>query len=274
MARLNLTHMLTGTDFSESSRGAVREALRLAAADSLRRVSVVHVTREVQDALALRQKVMDWTSSLPEYASVGPEQVLAELEVGGVVDGLSRCVQRTGATQLLVGPRPRGFLQRWFTGGIAEQLFHSVRVPVLATRGPSEQGYKRILVPVDFSDVARASVGLAADMANETPGCEVHLLHVAQSPPRGHDLPELRTGLRASIERDLVEFAQGAGIGDGASVRVEFGALQQVVPELAEDSGYDLVCMASQSSGSFLGSTVDAVLRNTRVPMLVVYVPA
>ena len=84
----------------------------------------------------------------------------------------------------------------------------------------------------------------------------------------------LRVGLRATLEKDLNDFAGDAGLVEGFSVRVEFGAVQQVVPTVAEEGGFDLVCMASQSSGSFLGSTVDAVLRNTKLPMLVVYVPA
>jgi nucleotide-binding universal stress UspA family protein len=273
MARLNLSHMLTGTDFSEASKGAVREALRLAAADASRRVSVVHVAREVRDAAGLRERVRTWTEALPEFAALSAGQVVPVLEVGGVVDGLSRCVQRVGATQMVIGPRPRGFLEKWFTGGVAEQLFHNVRVPVLATRGPQAQGYGRILVAVDFSSVAMAAVEMAADMARESEGCKLELVHVAQNPAAGRDLPELRAGMRATIERDLREFAAGAGLSEGVHVRVEFGAVQQVVPDVA-CGGCDLVCMASRSSGSFLGSTVDAVLRSTRVPMLVVYVPA
>lgn len=274
MARLNLSHILTGTDFTDVSSGSVREALRLAARVKTRKISVVHVCREVEDAAATRERVVEWTSSLPEFAALDPSQLIAELEVGRVVEALARCVQRIGATQLVVGPRPRGFLERWFTGGVAEQLFHNVKVPVLATLEPATHGYRRILVPVDFSEVAAAALEMAADMARELPDGQLELVHVATNPAGGHDLQRLRVGLRATLEKDLNDFAGDAGLVEGFSVRVEFGAVQQVVPTVAEEGGFDLVCMASQSSGSFLGSTVDAVLRNTKLPMLVVYVPA
>lgn len=275
MARVNLSHILTGTDFSDDSAGSVREALRLASRDASRVVSVVNVAKEVADAAGRRERVMAWTRALPEFSTLSsPDQVRPELEVGKVVEGLARCVQRIGATQMVVGPRPRGFLEKWFTGGVAEQLFHSVKVPVLATRSPSAEGYRRILVPVDFSDVAAAAVHMAGDMAAETDGAEIQLLHVVSNPAGGHDLPELRARLRSSLEADLHAFASEQGLASPVGVRVEFGAVQQVVPDVAAEAGFDLVSMASQSSGSFLGSTVDAVLRNSKIPLLVVYSPA
>lgn len=273
----DLSHILTGTDFSESSKGAVREALRLAGGDASRRVTLVHVTRHVKEPQVLLDKLSAWAQELPEFGSLkDPSQFKPELEIGHVSSGLATCAMRIGATQLVVGPLPRTLLERYVTGGIAEQLFHSVYIPVLATRRPVEGGYKHILVPVDFTENSHRAVALAASLARDVsasdPEAHLELLHVAELPGGAYGggvRKGLANSMTANIEKQLHAYAAERGVADLVGrVSAVIGVVQDAIPKEVNRCGADLICMASSSSGSLLGSTADAVLRSVGIPML------
>ncbi len=277
---MDLRHILTGTDFSDSSKGGVRESLRLAQASAARRVTLLHVTAEIKDAVALRQRMREWLQGIPEYTALDdPEgRVAVDLEQGRITSGLERCAARIGATQIIVGPLPRNFTERYLTGAIAEQLFHSTRVPVLATRAPATGGYRHVLVPMDFSDNSRRALAAAASLIRDCPGAaapdaRIELLHVA-SIPGGARTTQAGRSLFASMaqefEEKMTEMARQEGVEDLVDgVRALQGVVQEAIPVEARKCGADLVCMSSSSSRGFFGSTVDAVLRNIDIPMLV-----
>ncbi len=272
------SHILTGTDYSKSSEGAVREALRLAAADASRKVRVLHVTPNIKDVETTRQQVLDWVCALPEFSNLHhPSQVIIDLEEGKVAEAFIRCAKRTGASMITVGPRARGFVETWLTGGLAEKLFHSAHIPVLATRQTKEGGYRNILVPLDLSGNSVEALDMAALMLDPSSGAthpeaKLHLLHVAHrvggvSAKRSLELP---------VQRDacgrLKVLAEKRGIADRvSSYTASFGVVHDIIPKQVNALDLDLICMVSKHSGSFLGSTVDAVLRNVEVPMMVAW---
>lgn len=275
----NPSHILTGTDFTRHSKGPVREALRMVAADPSRRLTLVHVASQIDDARATKDKIMAWASELPEFKDLqSSDQVIPDLEIGRVPVGLARSAQRMGASLIVVGPRLRGFLEKWITGGIAEQLLHKTQVPLLATKGPATGGYKAILVPVDFSPMSRTAIETASSLLR-TPGVgaeggTLYLQHVASRPPSSSK--ETRASLEASIKNNasarLKKLSVSTGIEDlTREYRVTFGVVQSAVPRLAEEVDADLICTASKRIGGVLGSTADAILRNVEQPMLVVW---
>lgn len=276
----DLRHILTGTDFSETSKGSVRESLRLASQDPARRVTLVHVASKVTDEAELKARLRQWVEALPEYADLPDPsvQVGVEVEVGRISAALASCAQRVGATQIIVGPLTRNLMERWLTGPIAEQLFHTSDIPVLATRGPATGGYRHVLVPVDFSGHSRRAVAVAAAMLRDptvaAPDAHLELLHVAELPGGVHAVgarKELVSSLVGDLERQLRTFAAEEGVTDlVAHSRAVIGVVQDVIPREAHGCGADLICMASSSGGGLLGSTVDAVLRNVSLPLLFV----
>ncbi len=274
---IDLSHILTGTDFSETSKGAVRESLRLASGDPGRRVTLTHVTRAVKDAAALRAKLQQWVQGLPEFVNLhDPSQVTCELEIGKVSTGLSRAAQRLGATIIVVGPLPRTLMERFLTGGVAEQLFHSASIPVLATRGPATNGYRHVLIPVDFGDGSRHAMKLASavvkDPTMSANNAHLDLLHVAELPGGVHAVgarKELVSSITSDFENQLERFAQEEGVDDLVErSRAVIGVVQDVITKEASACGADLICMASQNAGGLLGSTADAVLRHVQIPLL------
>jgi nucleotide-binding universal stress UspA family protein len=275
---LDFSHVITGTDFSESSKGGVRESLRIISGDPSRRLTLVHVAKSIKDAGGLKGRMREWVSQLPEFNLLPDpdKQVLLDLEEGKVSVGLARSAARAGATQIIVGPLPRNILEKYLTGAVAEKLFHSanVRVPVMATRGPAEGGYRHILVPVDFSPSSRRAAAMAASFIRDSPDAvakdaRIELLHVGSNPGIHVD-KDLLASMVSEIENDLKVFASEEGLVDLVQeCHALMGVVQEVIPREVESCGADLVCMGSGSGGGLLGSTVDAVLRNVNVPLLV-----
>jgi nucleotide-binding universal stress UspA family protein len=274
------SHVLTGTDFSEASQGAVREALRLVAGDPARKVTVLHVADDIQQAAALRQRVLDWCRALPEAAALQPHQLQADLELGKVADAIARCALRLGVTLIVVGPRPRGFVETWITGGVAEQLFHKARVPVLATRQPATGGYRQVLLPLDLTAGSAAALQIGAGIVRDPSGvvhadARLHLLHVAARPAGVAGKRELEDPIRDDAYAQLKKLAEGGKIAERVeSYTAALGVLHDVIPRQIAALHVDLICMITRHSGSLMGSAVDAVLRNTDTPLLVAWPPA
>ena len=278
---LDFSHIISGTDFSDSSKGGVRESLRIVSGDERRRFTLVHVAKEIKDADALKRRMAQWLAELPEYSLLPDpdKQVHLDLEEGKVSVGLARSAARSGATQIIVGPLPRNILEKYLTGAVAEQLFHTTSVPVMATRHPLSGGYRHILVPVDFSPSSRRAAAMAASFIRDSPDAvaedaHVELLHVVSMPGIRAD-KDLLESMLLEVEGDLRAFAEAEGIADLVSkVHALTGVVQEVIPREVDGCGADLVCMGAGAGSGLLGSTVDAVLRNVKIALLVSPIPA
>jgi nucleotide-binding universal stress UspA family protein len=148
----------------------------------------------------------------------------------------------------------------------------------------SVTGYKRILLPIDFSDHCTAAAMHAAWLAKQSGGT-VHLAHVIENPldpiyepdavehwvvvehanKKAHELLEetARTCLPADCPRAL---------------HVLSGDPYPKIVELAETMGADLIVMGTQGTSSvahlLLGTVADKVARHTSCPVLLVRLSA
>ena len=137
---------------------------------------------------------------------------------------------------------------------------------------------KRILVPLDRSDVSEAIVPLVGDLARGSGGA-VRLLHVAP-------LPENVTGKAGRVvayadqemerlEREGREYLQAIGgrLGGGpVECVVRFGGDVEEILREAEAYGADLVALSTSGKSGLkrviLGSVAEQVFRRARVPVL------
>ncbi|MCH8185338.1 MAG: universal stress protein [Chloroflexi bacterium] len=150
--------------------------------------------------------------------------------------------------------------------------------------------FKRILVPLDGSELAERALPLAQSIAQSS-NATIHLVQVVSR------LPEAEAGrsgdsiLAAELERDaarqLVEGRitrgkeyvgsvaaqlENAGI-EVTTAMLEGGAAENIV-NYTREHGIDLVVMSTHGFGGlkrfFLGSVTDRVIRSCEVPVLVV----
>lgn len=133
--------------------------------------------------------------------------------------------------------------------------------------------YKNIVVAVDLShgEAGKALVAKAAELLDE--GGKIRMLHVLE------DVPSY---IAAELPRDLndrrqaeakVELGVIAGESD-ASVETEIrtGAAASQILQCAEDSGADLIMIASHRPGLsdyFIGSTAARVVRHAQCSVLI-----
>jgi len=125
---------------------------------------------------------------------------------------------------------------------------------------------KRILCPVDFSELSRSAVGYAAALARQL-GAEVTVLHVPPAAPGDANLPTLPT-LPARLE----ELARAGG--EGLRTAVAAGDPSTVILEQSKSLRADLIVMGTHGRRGFdrwlLGSVTERVLHRAPCPVLTV----
>jgi nucleotide-binding universal stress UspA family protein len=132
-------------------------------------------------------------------------------------------------------------------------------------------GFRRILVPTDFSPCAEAALRQAIGMAKAFGGCitlvHAYLPHFYQSPPRGFvpDEEELQR-LAATSERELAALCDRyAASGVTIERRALVGAIPDAILDVAAE-GYDLIAMGTHGAGGvkelFLGSVAEKAIRS------------
>ena len=141
--------------------------------------------------------------------------------------------------------------------------------------------YRRILVPIDLSDVelAKPAIATAVMMANESNGSLrlVNVLPITPAMLAEYVPPDFDAQQRASAEEAIAIVAQEAGLAPGkVSAVVLQGNVDREILDEAKRMHADLIVMSSHRTGVrtyFLGSNAGHVVRYARCSVLVVRHP-
>lgn len=141
---------------------------------------------------------------------------------------------------------------------------------------------KKILVPCDFSKPAIDAYRLALDVAQQSQGT-VHLLNVIELPVVHENVLVPVLNFEEQLLHDLLENAETQfkkitdkyKTGDvDVVVKTVFGPVFRMIEDYINDESIDLVVMGSHGATGarefFIGSNAEKVVRNSRVPVLVV----
>lgn len=176
--------ILAATDFSVPANNAVYRAALLAKQHGAR-LSIVHVI-----VPARRMHFRAWLSTSidrdPQFADARDKLrrlaadltnrygVTANVEVrcGHVGDELHRALAH--ADLLVVGQRRRSALAEMVLGSTAQRLVECTRRPVLVVKQAATNGYRRALVPIDFTPASDAAALVAAALA---PDLDLQVFH-------------------------------------------------------------------------------------------------
>lgn len=194
---------------------------------------------------------------------------------------------------VVVGTKGKSGLSHVLLGSTAERVIRTVPCPVLTVRMVSEEissaetgpcggiSLSRILVPVDFSDCSLEAVEYAALMA-ERHRASLTLLHVLEPVSYGLDFTLLHGGKREEMRErstarlgDLTRALADAGI--PADSQVRGGTPFESILDSAKTIPADLIVMGTHGrrglSHALCGSVAEAVLRQSRCPVLTVRSP-
>jgi nucleotide-binding universal stress UspA family protein len=209
---------------------------------------------------------------------------------GRVAELLLNRADAVKADLIAMATHGRGALSRAWLGSVADGVLRQSRQPLLLVRPVEKRGdtdtdptFRRLVVPLDGSDLSESVLDLAAGMAR-TFDAEVHLVRVVcypveiASPYLPHTVQmnqqvvdEAKAAAGAYLD-GIAARLRGEGIDAHAHVLVDAQAAHAVAQQVSELEA-DLLVMATHGRGglqrALLGSTTDKVVRSVHVPVLV-----
>ncbi len=139
--------------------------------------------------------------------------------------------------------------------------------------------YKRILCPVDFSDISKRVLQIAADLAKRF-GANLHVIHVFQLPATMleavyEDPTDMEEEIRQRLNDKLNEFVQKTKKPD---LKITTGVYEGVpdveIIKSARENQADMIVMGTRGktglSHVLLGSVAERVIRNAEMPVMTI----
>ena len=225
-------------------------------------------------------------SQLTRGGGLHVERVLLN---GTIAPALEDYVERSGTDLVIMTSHGRGGVGRMVLGNVADQLIHRLNVPVLVLRPEEmkharqeEYGRRRILVPLDGSELAASILGEAKAFARMTRS-ELLLLMVVQPvpvllppfiwPPEKLVAPPEQRELAA---RRYLEMLKKQLRTEGYVVQSRVRTARKVAPEIlsvAREEECSMIALATHGASGLnrvmLGSVADQVVRHSDIPVLV-----
>ncbi|HEY9515867.1 MAG TPA: universal stress protein [Gemmatimonadaceae bacterium] len=297
---MQLQRVVIATDFSAPATDAAIWTARYFAPDA--ELALVHTIVIPEPPRFLRGRFPS-TEPLVETARIGAtlkmrelsgllgaERVRSEIRVGDAAEEIAQVSNEYDSDLVVVGQhgeRP-GVLGR--LGSTAEQVIRTSAVPVLLVVGAPDAPPRRLLVPVDDSDVAPVVIGWARFLtarfqANATaihvigPAAFGSLLEMA-TVGAGANEPEqgaLRAEVRDEASQWLTRLVQSDIHREFIETDVAFGELGEEIAAIAQNMDADLIVMGSHGRKGLrrylIGSVAGHVLRHAHCPTLVVREP-
>lgn len=273
--------VVAGVDFSDISPAVVGRAAQLAGklGGACLVAHAMEALRGGEEEGPLLPALRRWVKTARSEARDSLDALIAaESDADGsvalhgeVLDGraftaLIQRARQVGARCLVLGgPPPSGRL-----GTTAERVVRKSPLPVLVVRRPPQDGYRRVLVGVDFSTSAERA--LAEALVLVEPAADLTLCHVLNTWgfPGAAEVAAATDYLDEQLQRWSAEHLAGR-----ASVRlVASGAPRTELLAAAERLEADLLVVGcrgkSQLAHVLLGSVAEAAVRRAGCDVLVV----
>ena len=170
----------------------------------------------------------------------------------------------------------RGGLGRWLLGSVATKVVRGSKVPVLVVNAttdvPAHPTVKKILVPLDGSDVSEAALPQAVKLAQAFQA-EIVLYQGVPHTPIGHPQLDAAVALEVENAREYLERVKARYPDQNISVDVKIAGPTLGIVEEAEKC--DLIVMSSHGRSGvkrwLLGSIAESVLQAAHKPLMIVY---
>ena len=287
-----LKSVVVGVDFSDCSRSALQQAVRLARWNSAH-LHVVHVIEylvitDMAEALghttariqadAVRQATEKLEAWLVEVSPAMPRSV--DVVVAPPIDGLLRKVQSVEADLLVLGVHGDSIVPS-SAGTLATKCMRKAPTKVMLVEARHSRPFRTVIACVDFSEMSREAVSQALRVAAQDQS-QVHFLHVFEVPwERLHyragtlETPtDFKHRYRTLLEQRLKEF-----VGDTSGVDAHLAVFKASnyrcgIAEYARQVKADLLVLGTKGRTNLkhvlLGSTVERLLHDVSCSVLTV----
>ncbi len=298
---IKISSVLLPTDFSDCSREALKHAIRICKTFGAK-LHILHVNimlgenpEKIQEGFPEIEKVIDSYEKqqkfdIAEFRRLSAEHVVLFSE--STVKGFSASekilqFEKDNKIDLIVmGTHGRGILSHFVLGSVAEKVVRYSSCPVMTVNQFGKQidiknDYKRILVPLDFSDYSLAGLRYGIEFAKiYTAHLDIAHVFEAYPAPLAYSYgiestirfgPEIRVRseemIRKSAEEIEPDFTKFTPI-------VIEGKPNRKIVELSEENSSDMIILSTRGLGTvksfFIGSTADKIIRKVKIPVLAV----
>lgn len=289
--------VIVGYDFSDAGDAALRWLNEMQSVGPCE-ISVLYVDTPLEEAFRLGvhgpisltenpkqiQSVLERDLSERVAMLLPPENVTIKVQPGwGSTEGyLSEMAYRQQTDLVVLGTHRRHGFGRLRFGSVSRSILHHATDSVAIVPPAEDQRRQpmpkldRVLVATDFSDLGNKAVPYGCAIVRR--GGTLKLIHVIEptgpvaggknKPRPDKENPKLRAQLRSLVPPDAGErFDIEAEI-------IESANAAEVIAQEAERFAADVICLGSHGrSGlakTFLGSVAQAVMANSKRPVLVV----
>lgn len=292
----SINTILIATDLSDRAARAENRAAMLGAAFRSATVELLNVkeaslpdtlaritnsTSESAQARLVEQTQRELQARAAELADNHGIQCACAVRFGRPASEIVSRANELGADLTVVGAHGGNFLTDLFIGNTVDKLTHLCRQPLLVVKNEARQAYRRVLVPVDFSEDSKHAARVALAIA---PDADITILHAFEvlfegqmqyaNVPR-EQINNYRTQAREEARLAVNQFIDELGAGDRHITReLKFDLPGPAVREYAMAVKPDLIVMGKHGRSRFeefiIGSVTRATLDQTDSDVLIV----
>jgi nucleotide-binding universal stress UspA family protein len=206
-------------------------------------------------------------------------QAETELIVGRLQESFETAARKTNADLLVLG-----FMSHAFRRSSSEKLIKGLQLPMLVVRGekaesaqPGSLKIRRVLCPVDFSEISRNALTVAKEISDIF-SAKLEILYVIpdvvikkmeSSAERDRAIQEMR----GKAEETFNTFLGDAELKEKGIT--DQGEPYKRIVSYADENDIDLIVMGARGlgliKGMLIGSVTDAVLKSSPCPVLVIH---
>ena len=206
-----------------------------------------------------------------------------DIGVGDPADAIAAHAQVHGVSLVVAGRHRRRAIVDMFIGTTVERLLRQIQRPILVVSNSSHSPYRRVLMPVDFSDASTAAIRFAAEFI---PEANLHLLHAYKGPFQDYvstlslafsreERAKFAGPIGQQAKQAMSQLIERLGLGERRpKVTIENGDAVTLIEEELAKRKTDLVVVGTHArSGiahALIGSVAEAVLRSSVCDILVV----
>ncbi len=216
--------------------------------------------------------------------------VQGEVQIGSPAELIVEIAHIHQAAMIVMASHGYSGLRRWALGSVTDRVVHTTTTPLFVVRGranPPEElvQFKRVLVPLDGSDLSQQALVPASELAARA-GAELILLRAVNVPievypvfpPMAQAVEQITDTLDYLNEEARKELgilaAELRQKGLLVAPIVENGHAAEVIVDEASAQEADLIIMATHGYGGLrrwaLGSIADKVLHASNLPLLLI----
>jgi nucleotide-binding universal stress UspA family protein len=294
----DIKSILVAIDFSQFSRRASKRAATLGAllnSDTVDLLTVKEGGLPDTLALVLKSTPVAAETVLVERAMRELALISAHLEdnygirctstvrFGRPEKEIAARADELPADLTVIGEHGSNFFTSLFLGNTVDKLARTIKTPLLVVKEEAATSYRRVLVPVDFSENSKSAARMALQIA---PDAKIDFLHVfdavleeqMQSPDIGSKyINENKIKAEENARRDLNQFIADIPGSHPISREVAFGHPGHVIYDHAELTKPDLIVLGKHGKSGLeellLGSVSRHVLEQSSCDVLIVMGP-